>query len=335
MTPRIFVLFVTVFLFVGSGCTDKQPNPTASPTEIPTDQSIAQQSTVMTETLETSMVGAQFEFRCENVDEIPLAECEALVALYEANPNADMFEQWLTNHEPCFEWQHVTCRDGHVAELDLEPNPWNNYQAKVYRYDPGITTMPPEIGNFKSLTKLDLSYNEFTELPPEIGELESLQILIFARNDLLTTLPPEIGNLSALEELILGGSTALVELPPEIGSLYTLKKLSIGLSDIAELPNEIGKLSELEHLSLVSNHSLTSLPPEFGNLSKLSILHLIDNRLTSLPDTFGNLSSLQCLQIDQREIEFLPADLSNLSEEIQSSLETHQKGNSPSMVCPF
>ncbi|MEX1027051.1 MAG: hypothetical protein WD049_03450 [Candidatus Paceibacterota bacterium] len=35
----------------------------------------------------------------------------------------------------------------------------------------GLATLPPEIGQLKTLRKLDLSHNQLSTLPPEIGQL--------------------------------------------------------------------------------------------------------------------------------------------------------------------
>ncbi|MFN9059471.1 MAG: hypothetical protein ACK5WL_05580, partial [Pseudanabaena sp.] len=37
-----------------------------------------------------------------------------------------------------------------------------------------ITSLPPEIGNLRNITELDLSYNQQTTLPTEISNLKSL-----------------------------------------------------------------------------------------------------------------------------------------------------------------
>jgi|GEM_PF-1610324 len=66
---------------------------------------------------------------------------------------------------PC-SWEGIRCScDGHVIELDLNNR---NLQGDV----------PPEIGNFLRLEKLDIGYNRgISSLPPEIGRLKDLRSL--------------------------------------------------------------------------------------------------------------------------------------------------------------
>src|SRR5258708_5771276 len=78
------------------------------------------------------------------------------------------------------------CRKGMQCSLDLSHL--------------GLTTLPPEIGQLKDLTELDLMLNQLTTLPPEIGQLTALTKLDLMMNQ-LTTLPPEIGQLTALTHL--------------------------------------------------------------------------------------------------------------------------------------
>lgn len=65
-----------------------------------------------------------------------------------------------------------------------------------------ITNIPPEIGDLKNLTKLELSWNKLTTLPKEIGELQQLQKLFLYYNP-LTELPLEIAKLPNLKVLYL------------------------------------------------------------------------------------------------------------------------------------
>jgi len=130
-------------------------------------------------TFTPSTAHAQDDFSCANVSEIPLAECEALVAISAANPDARLPDDWLTTNMPC-NWKNVGCHDGHIALLGLLGNQ--------------LTSMPPEIGNLSSLEWLDLSENQLTTLPTEIGNLSSLIELSLEENQ-LTSVPMELGNL--------------------------------------------------------------------------------------------------------------------------------------------
>jgi len=161
-------------------------------------------------TFTPSTAHAQNDFSCANVSEIPLVECEALVAIVDANPDFRLSADWLTTDTPCAwgdgDFVDVTCEDGHITELYLAQR--------------RLSTLPPEIGNLISLSELNLWYNQLTMLPPEIGSLTSLLELDLTNNQ-LTTLPTEIGNLSSLSLLSLSDNQFAM-LPPEISNLSSL-----------------------------------------------------------------------------------------------------------------
>lgn len=119
-------------------------------------------------------------------------------------------------------------------------------------------------------TELDLSWIRLTAVPPEIGQLKTLQKLELWGNQ-LTALPPEITQLVSLEHLNLKGNQFTV-LPPEIIRLTQLQWLSFQSNQLTALPPEIGQLSKLRFLYL-TNNPLTTLPIEVGQLSRIVYLH--------------------------------------------------------------
>jgi len=128
---------------------------------------------------------AQADFSCASVTEIPIAECEAIIAIVDANPDARHPGDWLRGTTPC-KWMDIVCVDGHIDTLYLSLS--------------DLATLPPEIGNLTSLDTLNLSRNQLVDLPPEIGELTSLTKLYLESNE-LASIPPEIGDLTSLTKL--------------------------------------------------------------------------------------------------------------------------------------
>ena len=63
------------------------------------------------------------EFLCTDVTDIPLAECQALVALYDSTNGAGWVDNtnWLVDHHP-HEWYGVTVESGVVTQLVLPEN---------------------------------------------------------------------------------------------------------------------------------------------------------------------------------------------------------------------
>ena len=244
------------------------------------------------------------EFDCAAVTEIPLSECQALVAFYNAVGGSNY---WFSDNTPCSGWWGILCWEGHVQRIFIN--------GQGLRGD-----LPPEIGDLTYLTELELGiilgvagtddqYNFITSVPPEIGNLVNLQFLNLSGNQ-LTSLPPEIGNLVNLQRLELG-KNQLASLPPEIGNLVNLRSLSIWDNQLTSLPPEIGNLVNLEYLEASANQ-LTSLPSEFGNLVNLVTIGLMDNQLTSLPPEIGSFYKLEAGYFIYNRLSSLPASIVNL-----------------------
>ena len=172
-----------------------------------------------------------------------------------------------------------------------------------------LTMLPPEIGQFTKLEKLNLSGNRLTGLPPEIGNLTELKELELHYN-LITQLPTEIGKLTNLERLDLF-KNQLTSLPPEISNLTKLERLGLLCNQLSHLPSKFDKLIELKELILGGNQ-LETLPPEIGRLTKLKKLSIFQNRLRSLPD-IGGLTDLERLILSDNQLETLPSEIGKLT----------------------
>ena len=133
----------------------------------------------------------------------------------------------------------------------------------------GLTALPPEIGQLKSLQRLFLSNNHLTVLPPEIGRLQDLYWLFVYENQ-LTALPPEIAQLAKLNDLSLRDNQ-LTALPPEIGQLQNLQELNLLGNQLTSLPAEIGQLQNLRVLKL-SGNPLPEPYPELIERGKDAVL---------------------------------------------------------------
>ncbi|MBT4595237.1 leucine-rich repeat domain-containing protein [bacterium] len=89
-----------------------------------------------------------------------------------------------------------------------------------------FTTLPPDIGELKSLETLDISYSSISELPEEIGQLTSLKTFEAQGPHVptigLRTLPDSFGNLKNLKFADFRGCLSLEALPCAIGGLATI-----------------------------------------------------------------------------------------------------------------
>lgn len=124
-----------------------------------------------------------------------------------------------------------------------------------------LTSLPPDFGNLRCLTHLDLSFNRLSTLPSCILHLPSLHVLLVSHNSLVT-------------------------LPEDFGCLSKLTFFSAMKNQLKDLPQSIGELSMLQDLDL-SENALELLPEEVGNLHNCKELDLSGNRLSSIPDSLG------------------------------------------------
>jgi len=90
----------------------------------------------------------------------------------------------------------------------------------------GLKGMAPALfKHYPKLHKIYLNWNKLRDIPPQIGQMRFLTILDLSMNE-LQVLPPEIGMLTNLKKLSLYDNH-LDDLPYELGSLHQLEMLGI------------------------------------------------------------------------------------------------------------
>lgn len=200
-------------------------------------------------------------FDCSAVSQIPLAECQALVALYSSTNGAGwrLHENWLANNTPCT-WHGVTCAAGHVSALAM----YNNDMSG---------SLPPELGNLANLKSLVLAVQPSYGggfgggIPPELGNLANLQHLNLYGNHLGGGIPPELGNLANLQVLDLSWNNLSGAIPPHLSNLAHLQTLDLAWNELSgAIPPELGDLSNLQALTLNVNQLSGALPLSLINL---------------------------------------------------------------------
>lgn len=200
-------------------------------------------------------------------------------------------------------------------------NCYKNNSHTLRLTDLGLTFLPDEIGQLRSVTTLELAGNQLRELPATIGQLRSLEILNANWNQ-LQTLPVEIGALKNLKELLVFDNQ-LQELPASIGRLISLTTLNAEKNQLQILPAEIGELRNLRAL-LVCNNQLQELPATIGRLEFLITLDAGGNLLQTLPVEIGELRSLLDLLIYQNQLRELPTSIGELQNLINLNLRRNQ-----------
>ncbi len=212
-------------------------------------------------TSQASVQSAPF-ISCADVTEIPQAECEALVALYNSTNGTGWVNNtdWLAIDTPC-NWYGVDCGRGHVTKLRLDANRLTG-------------NIPTELGNLTQLIDLELEQNQLNgSIPAQLGNLTQLTWLGLGRNQLSGSIPAELGNLAQLTWLGLCGNQLSGSIPAELGSLTELTWL--GLCDIqltGSIPTELGNLTQLTWLFLHNTQLSGEFPASITNLVNLTTL---------------------------------------------------------------
>ena len=195
-------------------------------------------------------------FSCSSVTDVPVVECEALVALYNSTNGAGWTNRtnWLET-VTVGNWYGITVESGHVVGIYLGEN---------------------------HLTGT---------LPAALGSLSNLRYLNLFNNQLSGSIPPELGSLSNLTDLDLGGNQLSGSIPRELGSLSNLTYLNLFDNQLSgSIPAALGNLNSLKHLWLSNNQLSGEVPGTLMNLTSLTELDLDYNRLT-VPGDYPNPSN--------------------------------------------
>ena len=220
-------------------------------------------------------------FSCADVTQIPMAECEALEALYSSTDGDSWAHNsgWLQTDKPC-QWTGIIC------ESDSADEQWR--VTRLHLDDNRLKgNVPAELGNLHNLRHLDLSRNKLVgSIPQELGDLGMLQRLYLFDNQLTGTIPPSLGNLANLHFLWLNNNSLE-----------------------GAIPAELGKLESLLSLFLDDNNLTGALPAELGDLSTVRTIYVDHNGLEgSLPLTLSKLDDLESFWFHQTSL-CVPDDL--------------------------
>ncbi|MDY6992584.1 MAG: M12 family metallo-peptidase, partial [Pseudomonadota bacterium] len=205
-------------------------------------------------------------FSCNQVNELPKTECQALVALYDSTQGDSWSKKtgWLNTTTPCSQpWSGVTCRNGHVVKLSLRSNNLNG-------------SLPTELGNLSYLTHLLLNNNQLTgALPAALGQLGKLKNLYLYNNSLTGTLPTQLGNLTQLKKFYFHNNAVGGQIPSQLGNLEQLSVLYLSNNQFeGQVPATLGNLSYLVAFKIEGNSQLQgALPLELTHLSQLNRFH--------------------------------------------------------------
>lgn len=244
----------------------------------------------------------------------------------------------------CCGWDGVTCDDttGNVVGLDLKCS-WlqgalrsNNSLFRLSHLQTLDlsgnnflgSSIPPQVGALKGLTRLDLSAGNLSGLVPmELSHLTKLRSLSLALNDQLftssrlrlesTTLEGLAQNLTVLTELLLDFVDMSMATAGSLANLSSdIARLSAQSCNVGgEFPDRIFHLPNLNHLDFSFNGGLTGALPASNWSNPLEFLDLSNTGFGGrIPDSIGCLENLTVLHLNNCSFSgVVPTSLGNLT----------------------
>jgi len=199
---------------------------------------------------------------CSNVTEIPQAECEDLLTLYNGTNGVNWNNKsgWLTGNPIC-SWYGITCSAGHVSQIELA---FNQLSGTI-----------PNLLNLPNLETLQLPNNQLTGTIPNFTNLPKLLQLALSDNQLTGTIP-NFSNLPNLDNLYLSNNQLSGSIP-NFTNLPKLHYLYLSNNQLTGIPN-FNNIPSLDSL-IVSSNQLSGNIPNFSNLRELHSIDLSNNQL--------------------------------------------------------
>ncbi|KAL9323998.1 hypothetical protein ACSQ67_008855 [Phaseolus vulgaris] len=225
------------------------------------------------------------------------------------------------NNRDCCGWEGIECNNetGHVEMLDLRGSE-SHYLSGSFN----ITSLL----DLQNLEYLDLSSHpdiSGSQIPEQMGSFRNLRYLNLSYSRFIRGIPSQLGNLSKLKYLDLKETGLDETIPSQLGKLSNLQYLDLGRTDLdGEVPSQLGNLSHLMYLDLSGNSFFGALPFQVGNLPLLHYLRLDGSYGLKLKDGhwLSSLSSLTTLGLYSfSNLSFSPYWLSMIREHIPNLRE--------------
>ncbi|WP_161575429.1 leucine-rich repeat domain-containing protein [Beggiatoa leptomitoformis] len=286
--------------------------------------------------------------------EIPPAECESLLQLYNST-NGDNWENnngWNETNTPC-SWVGVSCDSGHVTTIYLKKNQLTGSipdlshlpnLTVLWLYANQLTGSIPDFSHLPNLTTLSLGANQLTGSIPDFSHLPNLTYLSLYSNQLTGGIP-DFSHLPNLTDLWLDSNQLTGSIPdfshlpnltvlwlntnqltgsiPDFSHLPNLTELNLGLNQLTGSIPDFSHLPNLTELNLGLNQ-LTGSIPDFSHLPNLTELWLDSNQLTgSIPD-FSHLPNLTALRLNTNRLTGSIPDFSHLPNLTELWLDSNQ-----------
>ncbi len=170
----------------------------------------------------------------------------------------------------------------------------------------GLTEIPKEIYNLKTLTRLNLSQNKISEIPGAIANLTNLTELYLNKNQ-ISEIPDAIANLTNLTKFDLSGNQ-ISKIPDAIANLTNLTKFDLSNNQISEIPDAIAELKNLTELGLFKNQ-ISEIPATIAKLKNLTGLGLSYNQISEIPEFIIQMKNLEILNLKNNPIQKYPGEV--------------------------
>ncbi|KAJ9168648.1 hypothetical protein P3X46_020148 [Hevea brasiliensis] len=160
--------------------------------------------------------------------------------------------------------------------------------------------IPRYLGNFNSLTYLNLELNQFSgTVPRELGKLVKLEYLILSSNKLSGNLPVELAELKNLTDFRINDNNFNGSIPDIIQNWKQLKRLEMRASGLeGPIPSSISVLEKLTDLRISDIHTTNQNFPDLSNIKGLVWLVLRSCNISGeIPSYIWQPSPLQLLDL--------------------------------------
>ncbi|XP_058194283.1 probable LRR receptor-like serine/threonine-protein kinase RFK1 [Rhododendron vialii] len=160
--------------------------------------------------------------------------------------------------------------------------------------------IPKELGNFSSLTFLNLEANQFSgSVPSELGKLVNLNTLVLSSNQLSGELPTSLAGLRNLTDFRINDNNFSGAIPNFIQNWKQLGRLEMYASGFqGPIPPNISLLNKLTDLRISDINGTAQGFPNFNNTTGLIRLVLRScNLYGEIPGYVWKMNSLQMLDL--------------------------------------
>ena len=272
---------------------------------------------------------------CSTQTDIPQAECETLVALYNSTNGPNWSDSpangWNVTQSPC-SWTGVTCSEGnpqHVSgivrvemqlagaipdltaldrleELSLAGNQLGGsipttFPASLMSLELGGNYLRgniPDLSHLTKLTHLNLSWNEMTgSIPPSLPP--NLEVLDLSWNLELSGGFPDLSHLTRLKTLSLSFTGVSGGITTNLPT--SLEELIMNFTGANGGISGLSRLTNLHNLNLAWNGFDGSIP-DISGLTSLELLDLSNNQLSGSIPNLSALSNLSYLTLQNNQL---------------------------------